>query len=117
VESVIDRVAELQGWIESRADAMAGLLEDLVAVDTGNPPGRGLGACASVLRDALGDLNLSPTVIELAASGDLENPCIVRAEAGDGPRSIYSTSSRPSAESSSLRSGGMARSSGAAARI
>ncbi|MEA2160015.1 MAG: succinyl-diaminopimelate desuccinylase [Solirubrobacteraceae bacterium] len=86
---VIDRAGEVQNWVESRADEMAGLLTQLVAIETENPPGRGLGACASILRDALADLNLSPRVIPLASSGDLEDPCIVRAEAGPGSRSVY----------------------------
>jgi succinyl-diaminopimelate desuccinylase len=79
----------LAAWIESRADEMAGLLADLVAVDTENPPGRGLGACAAVLRDALDDLGLSPHVIAVPPAGELEDPCVVRAVAGDGPRTVY----------------------------
>jgi succinyl-diaminopimelate desuccinylase len=79
----------LAAWIESRADEMAGLLADLVAVDTENPPGRGLGACAAVLRDALDDLALSPHVIAVPPAGDVEDPCVVRAVAGDGPRTVY----------------------------
>lgn len=86
---MIARAAEVQGWVESRADEMARLLADLVAVDTENPPGRGLGACASVLRAALIHLKLSPTVIELAPSGGLEAPCVIRAEAGEGRKSLY----------------------------
>jgi succinyl-diaminopimelate desuccinylase len=76
-------------WIESRADEMARLLEELVAVDTENPPGRGLGACAAVLRDALEGLGLSPEVIPLAPAGGLEDPCVVRAVARGGVRTLY----------------------------
>jgi succinyl-diaminopimelate desuccinylase len=36
----MDRAAELQAWLEPHADEMAALLEDLVAIDTENPPGR-----------------------------------------------------------------------------
>ena len=68
---------------------MAGLLEELVAVETENPPGRNLGACASVLRDAMDRLGLSPELIELAPSGELEDPCVVRGGAGDGPKTVY----------------------------
>src|SRR5207244_1425764 len=42
-EYVMDRAARVRAWLEQRADEMAALLEELVAVDTANPPGRGLG--------------------------------------------------------------------------
>ncbi len=76
-------------WIEARADEMAGLLEELVALDTENPPGRGLGACASALHGAMDRLGLALEVIELAPSAALEDPCIVRGGVGDGPGTIY----------------------------
>jgi succinyl-diaminopimelate desuccinylase len=85
----MDRADDVRAWLESRADRMAGLLEDLVAVDTENPPGRALGACGAVLHDAMGRLGLSPELIELAPSGELEDPCVVRAAVGDGPRTVY----------------------------
>jgi succinyl-diaminopimelate desuccinylase len=85
----MDRTAELQGWLEPRADEMAALLEELVAVDTENPPGRGLGRCGARLRDAMDRLGFAPELIELPPSGELEDPCIVRAAAGDGDRTVY----------------------------
>ena len=85
-----ERANGVHGWLEARADEMAGLLEQLVAVDTQNPPGRGLRECASVLRDAMAGLGLSAEVVELAATDSLEDePCIVRGAAGDGPQTIY----------------------------
>jgi succinyl-diaminopimelate desuccinylase len=88
MEHVMDRAGEVQPWIDARAEEMADLLQRLVAVDTENPPGRGLGACGQVLRDALDRLDLAPDVIELAGDG-LEHPCIVRGCAGAGGRTIY----------------------------
>jgi succinyl-diaminopimelate desuccinylase len=85
----MDRAAEVQAWLEPRADEMAALLEELVAVDTENPPGRGLGRCGRLLRDAMARLDLAPELIELAPTGELEDPCIVRGSVGDGPRTIY----------------------------
>lgn len=85
----MDRAAELQAWLEPRADEMAALLEELVAIDTENPPGRGLGRCARVLRGAMEKLGVPSEVIELAPSRELEEPCIVRGSVGDGPRTIY----------------------------
>ena len=35
-----DRASDVQAWLEPRADEMAALLEELVAIDTENPPGR-----------------------------------------------------------------------------
>ena len=84
-----DRSVEVQAWLESRADEMAALLEELVAIDTENPPGRGLGRCGRSLHDAMERLDLSPELIELAPSRELEDPCIVRAGVGDGPGTIY----------------------------
>ena len=81
--------AELQAWLESRADEMATLLEKLVAVNTENPPGRGLGGCGELLRSAMARLGLSPELIEVAPTGELEDPCIVRGSVGDGPRTAY----------------------------
>jgi acetylornithine deacetylase/succinyl-diaminopimelate desuccinylase-like protein len=88
-ESVMDRAAEVRDWLQSRTDEMAELLEQLVAIDTENPPGRGLGRCGRVLRDAMERLGLSPEVIELAPTGQLEEPCIVRGAVGGGARTIY----------------------------
>jgi acetylornithine deacetylase/succinyl-diaminopimelate desuccinylase-like protein len=85
----MDRAAEVQAWLEPRADEMAALLEELVAIDTENPPGRGLGRCGRVLHGAMEKLGLSPELIELAPRRELEEPCIVRGSVGDGPRTIY----------------------------
>src|SRR5215212_4720849 len=73
-KSVMDRADQMQAWLRSRADEMAELLEELVAVDTENPPGRGLGECGSALRDAMDRLGLSPELIALSPSGGLEEP-------------------------------------------
>src|SRR2546430_15046943 len=68
---------------------MAALLEELVAVDTQNPPGRCLGRCGRLLRDAMSRLRLSPELIELPPWGGCEDPCIVRGSVGTGPRTVY----------------------------
>ena len=85
----MDRAADVQAWLEPRADEMATLLEQLVAIDTENPPGRGLGRCGRFLHHALERLDLAPELIELAPSRELEDPCVVRAGVGDGPGTIY----------------------------
>jgi acetylornithine deacetylase/succinyl-diaminopimelate desuccinylase-like protein len=85
----MDRIAAVQAWIDERAAGMAALVEELVAIDTENPPGRGLGRCGRLLRDAIGSLGLTAELIELAPGGGLEEPCILRAAAGDGPAIVY----------------------------
>lgn len=68
---------------------MAALLEALVRVPTENPPGRELGRCASMLRDALDRLGLSAELIELAPTRSLEGPAIVRGAVGSGSELVY----------------------------
>jgi succinyl-diaminopimelate desuccinylase len=85
----MNRVVDVQAWLEPRADEMASLVEELVAIDTENPPGRRLGRCGRLLRDAMAQLGLSPDLIELEPSRELENPCVVRGSVGDGHRTAY----------------------------
>ena len=82
--NALDLAAEVEAWLERGADEMAGLLEELVAIDSENPPGRGLGRCGRLLRDVMTDLGLAPELIELSPSGDLEEPCLVRGSVGAG---------------------------------
>ena len=84
-----DRSSVLRAWLDDRADEMAALVEALVRIPTENPPGRELGRCASVLRDALDRLGFAPELIELEAPGGLEAPAIVRGTAGTGADLVY----------------------------
>ena len=86
----MDRAAEVADWLATRADEMAELVSELVAMDTQNPPGKGLGACGRRIAAAMGRLGLSPEVIEVPTAGRLEEePCVVRGSVGDGARPIY----------------------------
>jgi succinyl-diaminopimelate desuccinylase len=80
---------EVLAWLEPRTDEMATLVQELVAIDTENPPGRALGRCGRALHDALAERGLSSELVTLAPARALEEPCIVRATAGDGPGTIY----------------------------
>jgi succinyl-diaminopimelate desuccinylase len=71
----------VQAWLDERAEEMAALLMDLVRIPTENPPGRELGRCAGVLRDALDRLGFAPELID--------PPGIVRGSVGDGDRLVY----------------------------
>jgi acetylornithine deacetylase/succinyl-diaminopimelate desuccinylase-like protein len=84
-----DRSADVQAWLDDRGDEVAALLEALVRVPTENPPGRELGRCAGVLRDALDGLGFAPELIELASAGSLEAPAIVRGTVGSGAALVY----------------------------
>jgi succinyl-diaminopimelate desuccinylase len=86
---VTDRSTEVQAWLDDRAEEMAALLDALVRIPTENPPGRELGRCAGVLRDAMDSLGFSPEVIELPPAGSLEEPAIVRGSAGSGEQLVY----------------------------
>jgi succinyl-diaminopimelate desuccinylase len=79
----------VQAWLDERAEEMAALVEALVRIPTENPPGRELGRCAGILRDALERLGFSPELIELAPAGSLEGPAIVRGSAGTGSELVY----------------------------
>lgn len=79
----------MREWLDSRAGKMAALLQALVRVPTENPPGRGLGECARVLRDAMDELGFAPELVELPPAGDLEEPAIVRGSVGNGSDVIY----------------------------
>lgn len=84
-----DRATDVQGWLDERAENMAALLDALVRVPTENPPGRELGRCAVMLRDALERLGFSAELIELAPTGSLEAPAIVRGTVGSGTQLVY----------------------------
>src|SRR3954471_5009492 len=85
----MERGAEVQAWLEPRAEEMAALVEELVSIDTENPPGRDLGRCGRVLRDVLERFGFAPGLIELRPARELEEPCVVRGSAGGGARTVY----------------------------
>jgi acetylornithine deacetylase/succinyl-diaminopimelate desuccinylase-like protein len=83
------RHGAVQAWLDERGEQMAALLDALVRVPTENPPGRELGRCAVVLRDALEEMGFSPELNELEPTGDLEAPAIVRGAVGSGAQVVY----------------------------
>jgi succinyl-diaminopimelate desuccinylase len=77
-------MTDVVDWLEHRADEMAELLIGLVACETENPPGRCLADCADLLGVAMDRLGLKPEILELAPTGTLTEPRIVRGAAGGG---------------------------------
>ena len=122
VDALLARTGQARGACRrgstTRADEMAALVEELVAVDTENPPGRGLGRCGRLLRDAMERLGLAPELIELprrGARGAVRPARQRRRGRADRllPRALRRRA-RAVAASSSRRDGPAAASSGAA---
>lgn len=86
---MLDTAADIRAWLEPRDREMTVLVERLVAIDTQNPPGRGLGRCARALRDAMDALGLAPELIEVPPSNGLEEPFVVRGTVGGGAATLY----------------------------
>ncbi|HTT44780.1 MAG TPA: M20/M25/M40 family metallo-hydrolase [Thermoplasmata archaeon] len=84
-----ERIGQIREWVEDRADEMAEFLTRLIAEDTENPPGRGLRRCAGALLSQMEYLGLKSEILPLSPSGSLEDPCIMRATVGEGPRIMY----------------------------
>ncbi len=73
-EVKLRRSEEVTSWLSERADEMAGLVMELVAIDTENPPGRNLETCAVVLRDAMRRLGFSADLVRLPPARGLDRP-------------------------------------------
>jgi acetylornithine deacetylase/succinyl-diaminopimelate desuccinylase-like protein len=76
-------------WIDDHADEMAELLLRLVAIDTENPPGRGLPECASALAEAMTRLGLAPELLDVADPATGREGRIVVGRCGDGAEVVY----------------------------
>ena len=88
-QAAIPDVPVLLEWLDARGEEMAELVAALVAIESENPPGRALGRCGRLLHDAMTRLGLAPELIELPPRPGLEEPCIVRGSAGEGPGHVY----------------------------
>jgi hypothetical protein len=55
----------------------------------GEPPGRGLRACAAILTDAMRRLRFAPEVFEIEEAGERADARILRGSVGDGNRVVY----------------------------
>jgi succinyl-diaminopimelate desuccinylase len=71
---------EIRDWLDERADEMADLLCELVAIPSENPPGVERDACARRLSEAMDRLGFAPRIVD--------GPCVV-GSVGDGDRLVY----------------------------
>jgi acetylornithine deacetylase/succinyl-diaminopimelate desuccinylase family protein len=82
---------KLLEWLKQREDEMGGLLAELVAVPTENPPGRKYQQCAELLEQRLNGLGLPCERVKVAAAIE-ENgnsPVCLSASYGTGERTLY----------------------------
>jgi acetylornithine deacetylase/succinyl-diaminopimelate desuccinylase-like protein len=84
-----DLAAVVLERLAPRAGELAALVEQLVAFQTENPPGRELGACGRALQAAMAELGFAAELIEFPAADGLEEPCVVRGSVGDGRPTVY----------------------------
>src|SRR5689334_246852 len=73
-------MSDIGNWLADRADEMAALVCELVAIPSENPPGAEREACAHVLSQAMDRLGLASAVVD--------GPC-VRGIVGDGDALVY----------------------------
>lgn len=76
-------------WLDDHAGEMAELLMRLVAIDTENPPGRGLSDCAAALAEAMTRLGLAPQVLDVADPATGRDGQIVVGHCGEGAEAVY----------------------------
>jgi len=86
---VTQHAAEIQAWIDDRADQIADLLIRLVACETENPPGRGLAECAEILHEEMERLGFSAEVIEIEPTESIQDPRVLRGTVGNGKELVY----------------------------
>ncbi len=82
-------------WLRQRQDEMAGLLAELVAIPTENPPGRNYRACAELLETRLRERGLEcarlqpPSSAPNLAQDNGQIPVSLLASYGRGDRTLY----------------------------
>jgi succinyl-diaminopimelate desuccinylase len=96
---------ELRSWVQQRQKEMSGLLAELVAIPTENPPGTNLRACADLLATRLRDAGLTCEYLQPNGRGEIRAdhasdssgsrdeaaaiPVSLLAEYGRGGRALY----------------------------
>jgi succinyl-diaminopimelate desuccinylase len=85
------KIGTLMQWLSKREDEMAGLLAELVAVPTENPPGRNYRACADLLENRMRQVGLDCERLEAGnrKEGTGDNPVILITSYGRGEHVLY----------------------------
>jgi acetylornithine deacetylase/succinyl-diaminopimelate desuccinylase family protein len=78
-------------WLNERKEEMAGLLAELVAIPTENPPGNNYRVCTDLLERRIAELGLEcQRIVPAGAGGVGENvPASLLASYGSGARTLY----------------------------
>jgi acetylornithine deacetylase/succinyl-diaminopimelate desuccinylase family protein len=85
------RIGSLLSWLGPREEEMAGLLAELVAIPTENPPGNNYRACADLLENRLRRVGLECERLEAGDSKEAasDSPFCLIATHGRGDRVLY----------------------------
>src|SRR5580700_7253375 len=85
------RTGAILSWLREREEEMAGLLSELIAVPTENPPKRNYRVCADLLEKHIREFGLGCERFEPAnlKSESDDVPVCLQASFGTGERSLY----------------------------
>jgi len=87
----VTRIGALLSWLGQREEEMAGLLAELVAIPTENPPGGNYRACADLLENRLRQVGLECEGLEAGEpkEGTGDSPICLITTYGRGDRVLY----------------------------
>ena len=88
-KQLAESTGAIRDWLHKQQEAMAGMLAELVAIATENPPGKNYAACADLLEHQLRGVGLSCERIEATASKDSESAVSLISEYGRGEKVLY----------------------------
>ena len=83
--------ATIRSWLQQRTEEMASLVAELVAIPTGNPPGKNYRTCADLLQARIRQFGFDCKRFEPADSKSktADDPACLLASFGEGRRTIY----------------------------
>src|SRR5579859_7287842 len=80
----------IPSWLAGRKEEMAGLLAELVAIPTENPPGNHYRVCAELLEQRIQQLGLAcRRIVPGGALNSSEDPASLSANYGNGEKTLY----------------------------
>lgn len=87
----VDLASAVAKWLGQRANELAALIAELVAIPTENPPGRNYRQCADVLERHMRDVGLRCERFEWGRAGahQADEPVCLTGECGHGERTLF----------------------------